>query len=176
MGLEVGFWEFWRGSQVFQDFIGYRWEKGIVIWWACEQEREPTNRSKKTYSNYIPSMSIGIFLIDFDDMSKYTLTKICSTTSTKTHMSSLPCGSTTWTFDNNVFVQSNVSTKIYQGWCPMCWSKKMSLVHFLRILPLGFILEKKWWETWNNNKPRKTFIYNNSAFQNRGDFISIQNY
>jgi hypothetical protein len=59
-------------------------------------------------------------LIDFDDMSKYTMTKIYSTMSAKTHTSSLPCGSTTWTFDNNVFVQSNVSIKIYQGWCPMC--------------------------------------------------------
>ncbi len=77
-------------------------------------------------------------LIHFDDMSKYTLTKIYSTMFAKTPTSSLPCGSATWTFNNNVFVQSNVSKKIYQGWCPMCWSKKMSLVHFLRILPLSF--------------------------------------
>jgi hypothetical protein len=61
-----------------------------------------------------------------------------STTSIKTHMSSLPHGFPTCTLDNNVFHQSNISTKFYQGWCPMCWSKKMFLAHFFRILPPGF--------------------------------------
>jgi hypothetical protein len=53
-------------------------------------------------------------------------------------MSSLPCGFATWTFDNNVFVQSNINIEIYHGWCPMSWSKKMFLAHLLRILPFGF--------------------------------------
>jgi hypothetical protein len=60
MGLEVGFWKFQRGWQISQDFVGYRWEEGIAIWWACEQKREPVNRNKKAYFDYIPSMSIGI--------------------------------------------------------------------------------------------------------------------
>ncbi len=37
----------------------------------------------------------GIFLIDFNDMSKYTLTKIYYNTSTQTNTSSLPHGHST---------------------------------------------------------------------------------
>jgi hypothetical protein len=87
--------------------------KGIVVWWTCEWKGEPMNKSKKIFHLY-------------------------STMSTKTHMSSLPHGFTTWTFDNNVFDQSNINIEFYQGWCPMCWSKEMFLAHFFRILPLGF--------------------------------------
>ncbi len=61
-----------------------------------------------------------------------------STISTKIHMSSLPHGFTTWTLNNNVFDQSNISIEFYQGWYPMCWNKKTFLAHFFRILPLGF--------------------------------------
>jgi hypothetical protein len=38
---------------------------GIAIWWVCEHEHELVSRSWKAYSNYIPSMSIGIFFDRF---------------------------------------------------------------------------------------------------------------
>jgi len=37
---------------------------------------------------------------------------------TQTNISSLPHGSTTWTLDNNVYVEPNMNTKFYQGLCP----------------------------------------------------------
>ncbi len=73
-------------------------------------------------------------LTNFDGMSKYILTKVYSATSVIIHMSSLPCGFAIWTFDNNVFIQSNVSIKIYQSWCPICWREKKFLEHLLKIL------------------------------------------
>ncbi len=52
-------------------------------------------------------------------------------------MSSLPHGFATWTFDNSVFVQFNISIEIYQGWCAMCWCKK-KIDSFIKIHALGF--------------------------------------
>jgi hypothetical protein len=52
------------------------------------------SRSRKEYYKYIPFMLDRIFLIDFNDMSKYTLTKIYYNTSTQTN-TSLPHGHST---------------------------------------------------------------------------------
>jgi hypothetical protein len=78
------------------------------------------NKSRKEYSKYMPSMPNGTFLDRFNDMSKYIVTNKYSTTSTQTDTLSLARGSTTWTSNNNDYVQSNVNAKFYQGLCPMC--------------------------------------------------------
>jgi len=53
-------------------------------------------------------------------------------------MSSMPCGFVTWTFDNNVFVHSNINIEFYQGWCPMSWSKKNVFSTFIKNLAPWF--------------------------------------
>jgi len=84
---------------------------GIAIWWVCKLEYELVSKSWKAYSNYIPSMSVGIFLTHFNDLSKYTLTKIYSYhINNNSHVITA-----IWTFDNNAFVQFNISIQIYQG-------------------------------------------------------------
>jgi hypothetical protein len=93
----------------------------MSVWakvWACEQELEGI------FQFIFHPCQLKYSLTNFDDMSKYTITKVYFATSIIIHMSSLPCGFATWTPNNNVFVRSNVNTKIYQGWYPMCWSKK----------------------------------------------------
>jgi hypothetical protein len=77
-------------------------------------------KSRKEYFKYISSMLDEIFYNRFNDMSKYILIKNNSNTSTQIDTSSLPRGSATWTSDNNVYVESNVSTKLYQDLCPIC--------------------------------------------------------
>jgi hypothetical protein len=65
-------------------------------------------------------------------------------------MSSLPCGSTTWTLDNNIYVQTNVSREFHPSLCPMCWSTKKFMPHLVRYLA-----------PWNS----KRSIYNNHSIQ-----------
>jgi len=92
-----------------------------LLFGECVNEVEPMNKSWKAYSNLFHPCQLEYSLIDFDDMLEYTLTKnYIPAMLTIIHTSSLPHGFATWTPDNNVFVQFNINTKIYQGWHPMC--------------------------------------------------------
>jgi len=64
-------------------------------------------------------------------MLKYTMTKVYFATLAITHTSSLPHGFATWTPNNNVFVQSNVSTKSTKVGAP-CVEVKKSFSAFIR--------------------------------------------
>jgi hypothetical protein len=110
----------WWGL-LFSEHVNESVSKSVSLWarvWACEQE------PKGIFQFIFHPCQLKYSLTNFDDMSKYTLTKIYSTTSIITRTLSLPCGFATWTPNNNIFVWSNAITKIYLGWCPMCWSKK----------------------------------------------------
>lgn len=117
---------------------------GITIWWVCEWEGERVSESVslqvgigKHISKYIPSMLVKIFLEKFQwHVIIYYNKSIFHQVSRNSHVIIA-----TWIHHmdiQHVFVQSNVSTKFYQGWCPICWNKKKCLAHFLRILPPGF--------------------------------------
>jgi hypothetical protein len=90
---------------------------------VCEQQHELVSRKKikNIYSKNIPSMSDEIFLdkILITHQNMY-LEKKKFSMLTQIDMSSLPHGSTTWTLDNNVYVQTNVNTKFHPILCPMC--------------------------------------------------------
>ncbi len=82
------------------------------------------SRSRKEYYKYIPFMLDRIFLIDFNDMSKYTLTKIYYNTSTQTNTSSLPHGhSTSISMFKQMWIQN--STQV----CAPCCKAQKGLCH-----------------------------------------------